>query len=120
MIQARMREYNGKVVEVEKESYLVMCRCGVLQAAAGPGQLGVVYISLLVQVFQNGLSIGDFVMFAAAASSFATSLTATFSEATQSLLTARMIAPYRQFLRLKDRMPKGRKDPWTAGPGPSV
>ena len=59
-----------------------------------------------MQVFQNGLSIGDFVMFAAAASSFATSLTATFSEATQSLLTARMIAPYRQFLRLKDRMPK--------------
>lgn len=106
MIQARMREYNEKVVEVEKESYLVMCRCGVLQALLAQAQLGLVYVSLLVQVFQNGLSIGDFVMFAAAASSFATSLTATFSEATQSLLTARMIAPYRQFLRLKDRMPK--------------
>ncbi len=106
MIQARMREYNGKVVEVEKESYLVMCRCGVLQALLAQAQLGVVYISLLVQVFQTGLSIGDFVMFAAAASSFATTLTATFSEATQSLMTARLIAPYRQFLRLKDRMPK--------------
>lgn len=112
MIQARMRAYNGKVVEVEMESYLVMMRCGVLQALLAQAQLGVVYISLLVQVFQTGLSIGDFVMFAAAASSFATSLTATFSEATQSLLTARMIAPYRQFLRLQDRMPKqeGRVD----------
>lgn len=106
MIQARMRAYNGKVVEVEKESYLVMMCCGALQALLAQAQLGVVYISLLVQVFQAGLGIGDFVMFAAAASSFATSLTATFSEATQSLLTARMIAPYRQFLRLKDRMPK--------------
>ena len=112
MIQARMRAYNGKVVEVEKESYLVMCRCGVLQALLAQAQLGVVYISLLVQVFQTGLSIGDFVMFAAAASSFATTLTATFSEATQSLMTARLIAPYRQFLRLQDRMPKqeGRVD----------
>lgn len=112
MIQARMREYNGKVVEVEMESYLVMMRCGALQALLAQAQLGVVYISLLVQVFQAGLGIGDFVMFAAAASSFATTLTATFSEATQSLMTARLIAPYRQFLRLQDRMPKqeGRVD----------
>ena len=107
MLIARILDTEKRIFASCMKGFTRIARCNAGQAVVSQAQMAILYLALGVQAATQGMSVGDFLMYATAALNFGTALLTVATSAMSFYNALQLIAPISRYMSLPDVLKKG-------------